>query len=73
MAEYLHQYEPLLNEKQVAELSGFSPRTLQTWRLRGGGPKFLKLGSCVRYSRGDVVAWLQDSVQLSTSDAKGRS
>lgn len=73
MTEYLIEDEPLLNEKQVAAITGLSPRTLQTWRLRGGGPEFLKLGTGVRYRRDEVVAWMKRSAKSSTSDVQGRS
>ena len=60
--------EPLLNERQVAEITGMSVRSLQTWRLRGGGPPYVKLGTAVRYRRGDIHAWLQCNLRSSTSD-----
>lgn len=60
--------EPLLNERQVAEITGMSVRSLQTWRLRGGGPAYVKLGTAVRYRRGDIDAWLESNLKSSTSD-----
>ena len=46
----------------------FSERTLETWRVRGGGPKFLKAGSRVFYRRRDLDAWLAERERASTSD-----
>ena len=46
-----------LNELEVAELLGLSPRTLQNWRLNGEGPPFGKFGRSVRYSVATVEAW----------------
>ena len=45
-----------------------SPRTLETWRVRGGGPHFLKVGRRVVYRRRDLDAWLADRERASTSD-----
>jgi predicted DNA-binding transcriptional regulator AlpA len=50
--------EALLNEKQVAETLGLSLAALRRWRYEGRGPKFLKLGSAVRYRPTDVQEWL---------------
>ena len=41
--EQLNTVEPLLNERQAAELLGISKRALQAWRYRGGGPAFVRL------------------------------
>ncbi|TNB46536.1 helix-turn-helix domain-containing protein [Martelella lutilitoris] len=42
-------------------------RTLQAWRLRGGGPPFVKIGKSVRYKRRDITAWLSANTLTSTS------
>lgn len=47
-----------LTEKQVADLICQSVRTIQKWRLNGDGPCFYKFGQSVRYSLGDVTAWI---------------
>lgn len=44
----------------VAEITGVSIKTLNTWRCRGGGPRFLKLGRSVRYRRRAVLQWLEN-------------
>jgi Helix-turn-helix domain len=48
----------LLSEEQVAERWMVSVKTLQGWRVRGGGPKFIKLGRVVRYSELDLEEFL---------------
>ncbi len=40
----------LLTEHQAAEILTVKTKTLQAWRVRGGGPKFIKVGACVRYT-----------------------
>ncbi len=62
----------VLTEAQTAKLLKLSPRTLQTWRVRGGGPAFLKIGKRIMYDRDDLLAWMRSTRRTSTSD-RGRS
>ena len=64
----LKEVDPLLNEHEAAVLLGVSVRTLQNWRLRGGGPPYQKLGSAVRYSTFKLRAWIECRSRLNTSD-----
>jgi helix-turn-helix protein len=45
------------NESQAANLLGVSVRTLQAWRFRGGGPRYIKIGRAVRYQRKVLVSF----------------
>lgn len=45
----------------VSRLTGVPTCTLTTWRCRGGGPRFLKYGKCVRYRRRAVLDWMTES------------
>ncbi len=48
-----------LCEKEVANCLSVSSRTLQAWRLRGGGPKYQKLNNrSIRYRVGDIRDFL---------------
>lgn len=38
-------------------LGQVSKATLATWRSRGNGPKFLKVGGRVLYRLADITAW----------------
>jgi len=58
----------LHTEKEEAERLNLSVRTLQSWRYKGGGPPYLRLGSVVRYDPVRVDAWLDQQVRTSTSD-----
>jgi len=50
----------LLNENQAAEHLRLKPRALQSWRTRGGGPPYLRIGHrTVRYSLADLEVWLE--------------
>lgn len=57
----------LLSEKQAAGVLGLSIRTLQSWRLRGGGPMFVKAGRAVRYRTADLERWVEERRRESTS------
>lgn len=46
-------------EMQAASFLNVSVRTLQAWRIRGGGPDFVKHGRLVRYQRRALVAFLE--------------
>ena len=44
----------ILTDIQVAERLGVSRFTVRSWRLKGVGPRFLKMGRAVRYRAQDV-------------------
>ena len=50
--------ETLLNEHDVARITGMSVASVRRWRLLRQGPKYIKIGAAVRYKREDVSAWL---------------
>ena len=58
----------LLTERQASDKLAVSPRTLQNWRRFGEGPRFVKLGTAVRYVEGDLDAWIDEPIRRSTSD-----
>ena len=53
-----HDPEALLMEVCAAKFLKLSVRTLQAWRLRGDGPAYVRAGRAIRYSRRDLVAWI---------------
>lgn len=51
----------LMRQDEVAKLLNVSPRVLEAWRCRGGGPTFVKISvRCVRYRRDDVERFIAD-------------
>lgn len=50
--------ETLLNEHDVARITGLSVASVRRWRLFRQGPKYLKISSAVRYRSEDLKAWL---------------
>lgn len=60
----------LINETEAAGFIGYTIRALQGWRLRGGGPRFVKVsGRSIRYRRRDLIAWAEARLKSSTSEA----
>lgn len=54
-----HDNDPLLSQKSVARLLCVSPRALEAWRTRGGGPTFVRISArCIRYRLSDVQGWI---------------
>ena len=48
----------LLTEEQTAQLLSLSIRTLQAWRLRKAGPRFVRAGRAIRYRPSDIHEWI---------------
>ncbi|WP_428408434.1 helix-turn-helix transcriptional regulator [Hyphococcus sp.] len=62
-------FDEAVNAKEAAKVTGVPPATLATWRSRGGGPKFLKLGRVVRYRRRALYEWMAARERRHTGDA----
>ena len=59
----------LIKEKPAADFLELTPRSLQAYRQRGGGPQFVRLSArCIRYRRHDLNAWNVSRLRTSTSD-----
>jgi len=51
--------ESLLNEHDVARITGLSVATIRRRRLFKMFPKYLKISTAVRYRPEDIAAWLE--------------
>lgn len=61
--------DSLLLPSEVAAILGVSVRTLEGWRLRGGGPGFVRISvRACRYRRSVLLAWISAREKKSTSD-----
>ena len=58
----------LLTNAEAAAFVRLSPRTLEKFRVLGGGPRYKKLGARVRYSVEDLRSWLESRTFEMTSD-----
>ena len=55
----------LLNELEVAEITGTPRGTLSRWRCAGKGPTWVKLEGSVRYHLSDVLSYVEECKQSS--------
>ena len=49
-----------MTPEQLSDMLQVPPRTLETWRYRGGGPPCVRVGRHVRYDPDAVRKWLAD-------------
>lgn len=66
-AQY-HANQRPLSTPQAAHYLGLSKFTLEVWRSRGDGPRYLKLGRSVRYRVEDLDAFIEQSARSHTSE-----
>jgi hypothetical protein len=53
----------LVDSRTASEYLNVQPRTLESWRARGIGPKHIRYSNrCVRYRIGDLQAWIEARV-----------
>ena len=58
----------LLTTAEAAQRLGTSHRTMEDWRLRGGGPIYRKIGRrLVRYLQADLEAFIREGARINTS------
>lgn len=64
----MNDQRTLLDTKQAARRVALSPRTLERFRVTGGGPEFVKMGHAVRYAVSKLDEWIEKCNRKSTSD-----
>ena len=60
--------QALVDETRAAQLLDLRVKTLRRWRWAGRGPRFVKLGSAVRYRPADLDEFIAAGRRTSTSD-----
>lgn len=55
--------EKLMDQGEVADMLGLSTKTLESWRWRKVGPRYLKIGRLARYRMSDVMAYIQGLIE----------
>ena len=60
--------EQLLTTREAAAFLRVSASFLMKSRLRGDGPRYRKIGRCVRYTEADLAAYLKQHSRSSTSE-----
>ena len=64
--------EELLDTRAAAPRIGVTPGTLENWRVKGVGPRFIKTAGRhgkVLYDPVDIAAWKEANSYQSTSEA----
>ena len=63
-----------INEKVAAAFLDLQARTLQAYRQRGGGPRYVAVSTrCIRYRRVDLRAWAEARLRTSTPKVESSS
>ncbi len=64
--DYWHS---LVDEEIAADFCDLRPRSMQNFRQKGGGPRYIRISSrCVKYRRIDLKKWADARVRTSTAD-----
>ena len=61
------QQETFLDTRAAANYLNLKPATLEAWRTRGGGPRYVRLGTAIRYRLSDIEAYVEARTEASTS------
>lgn len=61
----------LLSRTEVEAEYAISRRFLEISAVKGGGPRFVKVGRLCRYRRADVETWIDERTVSSTSEIPG--
>lgn len=61
---------PAFDSVGAAPIVGVSPATLKTWRHKGIGPRYVVIGSRVRYRLCDLEAWMAERTVAPASRTK---
>ena len=62
-------WDAYIDERVAAEFLNLTPRTLQTWRQTGKGPKFFRFSArCIKYTRRRLKAHADARLRSSTAD-----
>lgn len=64
----MSEFERLWTTDGAAAALGISPRTLDYLRVKGDGPRFVKIGRRVKYRAADLTAYLEERTRTSTAD-----
>ncbi len=66
--------DDLMSTEEVAgsALLRVKSQTLRAWRVRGTGPKYVKIGRRVYYRLSDIRAWIDGRLRTGTTKAAVR-
>ena len=65
----LEYWNALINEDNAADFADLSKRTMQGFRQKGGGPKYVRISArCIRYTRAWLKEWADARSAHSTAE-----
>jgi predicted DNA-binding transcriptional regulator AlpA len=70
MQTELFEQEKLMDQQEVANMLGLSAKTLEYWRWKRVGPRYLKLGRLARYRMSDVMDYIKSLVHMEVKKNK---
>lgn len=59
--------DELIDQLAMSKMLRITTKTAEAWRSRGGGPRYIKVGSLVRYRKSDICQWIERRTVDSTS------
>lgn len=69
MADAANNERRMLRTEDAATYTGLSVAALMKFRLKGGGPEYIKLGRAVVYDPDDLEKWIASNRRRATSVA----
>lgn len=67
-AKHENQTHKHLTNDELAQRYGVHKMTPANWRVKGTGPKYIKVGKLVFYPIKEVEDWEQDQLRSSTAE-----
>jgi excisionase family DNA binding protein len=58
----MHQLEPIISARELAEYLDVPVATIYAWRYRRQGPPAFRVGRYVRFRWSDVERWIEDRI-----------
>lgn len=65
----MEQKELVTTDVAAKYLGNLKTNTLEGWRIRGYGPRYIKIGRLVRYDLADLDTYIEAQTRRSTSQA----
>ena len=56
--------DDIYTTEETAQYLKLSVAKLNQWRVRGGGPKFVKLGGSIRYRQADIIDFVNGTSEF---------
>ena len=58
----------LISTEEAFKILGLSPRSGANWRVKGKGPRWVKIGRRIFYPANELETWIRKNIRSSTSE-----